>query len=211
MPEVTGPMEIVLWIVVGLAGYFLGNIHTSIIVSRIIAKEDVRTQGSGNAGTTNIVRMLGLRAGFITLAGDMLKAVLASLIGLWLLGEYGSLLGGIACVAGHNWPVVFKFKGGKGIAATAGTLLVTEPIVFLILFPLSLLFIRLIRVVSIVSLCAVSCAVAITCALKWGDWPHIAFIFALWGLTLFSHRANIRRLIDGTEMDRKLDFSKKKK
>lgn len=204
------PMQVVLWVAVGLVGYFLGNIHTGIIISRAIAKEDVRSQGSGNAGTTNMFRMLGMKASLLTLLGDMIKAILASLAGLWALGEYGALLGGICCVVGHNWPVIFKFRGGKGIAATAGTLMITEPIVFLILFPLSLIFIRVIGVVSIVSLGAVTLAVVITFVTKWGDWPHIAYILALWALAVFSHRANIKRLIDGTEWSRKLNFGKEK-
>jgi glycerol-3-phosphate acyltransferase PlsY len=199
------------WVFVGVAGYFLGNIHTGIIISRLIAKQDVRDQGSGNAGTTNMFRMLGMKASLLTLLGDMLKAILAGLIGLFVLGEYGALLGGAACVVGHNWPVLLGFRGGKGIAATAGTLLISEPIVFLIMFPLALLFIGIIKVVSIVSIVAVSLCVVLTFVTRWGDWPHIAYIVALWAMAIFSHRSNIKRLMDGTEFERKLDFSKGKK
>ena len=206
-----GSIQLLLWALVAAAGYFLGNIHTGIIISRVIAKEDVRNQGSGNAGTTNMFRMLGMKASLLTLVGDMLKAVLAGLLGLWILGEYGALAGGIACVVGHNWPVVFKFKGGKGIAATAGTMMISEPIVALILFPLSLIAIRMIGIVSIVSLAAVSLAVVMTFIMKWGSWPHIAYIIALWALAVFSHRSNIKRLFEGTEKDRRLDFGKGKK
>ncbi len=196
------------WLAVGLIGYLLGNIHASVILSRAIAKRDVRGQGSGNPGTTNVFRMMGMKFSFITLAGDMLKAVLASLLGLWLLGEYGALLGGAMAVAGHNWPLVLKFKGGKGIAATAGTLLVCEPVVALILLPLALAAIRVIGIVSIVSMGAVSIALIMTFVMKWGDWPYIAYIIALWAMAIFSHRANIGRLIDGTEKNNRLNFRK---
>ncbi len=203
-------VEILKWVFVGLAGYFLGNFHTGILISKAIAHQDVRSQGSGNAGTTNMFRMLGMKASLLTLVGDMLKAVLASLIGLWLLGEYGALLGGALCTAGHNWPVLLKFKGGKGIACTAGTLLVTEPIVALILLPLSLVAIRIIGIVSVVSIGAVSIALAMTFVMKWGNWPYIVYIVALWAMAIFSHRANIKRLIAGTEKNNRLNFSKEK-
>jgi glycerol-3-phosphate acyltransferase PlsY len=153
--------------------------------------------------------MLGMKFSLLTLLGDMFKAATASLLGLWLLGEYGALLGGAAAVAGHNWPAALKFQGGKGIAATAGTLLISQPIVALILLPLSLLAIRLIGIVSVVSMGAVTLALIMTCAMKWGDWPYIAYITLLWAMAIFSHRANIRRLIDGTEKNNRLDFRKK--
>lgn len=196
------------YILVGVIGYLLGNISTGVIISRLIAKEDVRKQGSGNAGTTNMFRMLGMKASLLTMVGDMLKAVLASLIGIWVAGEVGGLVGGLLAVAGHNWPVFLGFKGGKGIAATAGTMFVNQPILALILVPLAILSIRIIGIVSVVSLCGVTLYMVLTLIFSWGNWPMCVFAVLLWAMAFYSHRANIVRILNGTEKNNRLNFKK---
>lgn len=207
-------LEIAKWILTILVGYFLGNISFGVILSNLIAKQDVRSQGSGSTGTTNMFRMLGMKASLMTLVGDLIKALLASLVGRLLLGDLGSLAGGLMAVAGHNWPIIYRFKGGKGIAATAGAILGNQPLFAIILLPLALVSIRLIGIVSIVSLGAVSVytiGIFIThFALGWYEWPTLIFAVLLLFMAFFSHRSNIKRLMDGTEKNNRLDFSKGK-
>lgn len=201
-------MEIVKWILVAILGYGLGNISTGVIISRLVAKQDVRSQGSGGTGTTNMFRLLGMKASLLTMVGDMLKAIAASLIGKLLCGDVGGLLGGVLAVAGHNWPVVLGFRGGKGIAATAGALIVNQPWLALVLVPLALVGIRLIGIVSLVSLGGITVYLILTFIFYWGNWPFCLFALLLWGMAFYSHRANIKRILDGTEKNNRLNFSK---
>ncbi len=105
-------MEILKYIAVGIAGYLLGSVSISILMSKKAMGGDVREKGSGNAGATNMARVYGWSAGFLTLGGDMLKAAIAMLIGLLLLGDLGIAIGGIAAMIGHCFPVFYGFKGG---------------------------------------------------------------------------------------------------
>ena len=111
-------MKILYWLIILLGGYLLGSLNISIILSRILGR-DIRKQGSGNAGATNMTRVFGWAAGVATLAFDVLKAFAAMWIGRKLLGNTGVSLGGMAVMAGHCFPVFYNFKGGKGIATGA--------------------------------------------------------------------------------------------
>ena len=118
-------MEIYKYILVASAGYLLGSLSMSIILSRAVLGEDVRRKGSGNAGATNMARVYGLKAGALTLGGDVLKASLSMLIGWLLLGDVGLALGGIASLVGHCFPVYYNFRGGKGVSVgLIGTVLI---------------------------------------------------------------------------------------
>lgn len=97
-----------------IAGYLLGSISVSILVTKYIFHADLRQQGSGNAGATNAARVYGLGAGVLTFAGDFAKSILAMLLGRGLGGVTGLAVGGAACLLGHCFPIYFKFKGGKG-------------------------------------------------------------------------------------------------
>lgn len=138
-----------------VAGYFLGNISTGYIISMAISRKDVRKYGSHSAGSTNMMRMYGAGVGAATFAGDVLKGAIAAFIGLILAGEVGGLAGGLAAVAGHNWPALLKFRGGKGIATTAGMLLVLFPKETAVLLAASIILIAITRIVSIGSLVGV--------------------------------------------------------
>ena len=102
-----------------VVGYLLGNISMGLIVSERYHM-DIRNYGSGNAGTTNVLRTLGWLPSVLTLVGDVLKSFLASMLGNWLVGAPGLLVGGFMAVVGHNWPVFSGFRGGKGMAASLG-------------------------------------------------------------------------------------------
>ncbi len=118
------------YLLIALIGYLLGSISTGILYSRALGR-DIRTQGSKNAGATNMARVHGLSKGLITLLGDSLKGVLATLIGLWIAGQTGAMIGGAFAAIGHMWPVFFDFKGGKGVATLLGVGLVMDPVVLL--------------------------------------------------------------------------------
>lgn len=181
-----------------IAGYLIGNISFAYYAGRIFGGFDIREKGSGNAGATNVIRVLGWKIGIGVFVLDALKGLAAAAIGLVLGGEVGAMLAAFGVVLGHDFPVFLNFRGGKGIASTTG--------IFLFLFPLPalgsvLLFILIVLVsrwVSLGSLVFVSCVLAYV--LVSGQPTAYAVLAA--GLTLFAflrHSANIQRLLRGEE------------
>lgn len=193
-------MEIYKYILVASAGYLLGSLSMSIILSRAVLGEDVRRKGSGNAGATNMARVYGLKAGALTLGGDVLKASLSMLIGWLLLGDVGLALGGIASLVGHCFPVYYNFRGGKGVSVGAAVALAIDWRVFLSIVLVFALAAFLSKKVSLGSVCA---AVAISIASLIFQVSTPKLILAVFGMLLvvFQHRENIKRLINGTEPD----------
>ena len=143
----------------------------------------------------------------MTFVGDVLKGVLACLLGLWLLGNTGASLAGIAVVLGHMYPVFYKFKGGKGVATSLGTSLVLNPLLGLILLAASAVGIAITHVVSIFSIVSLVAFGLINPFLCKGDVAEIIYSIVLALLVVWAHRTNIKRLLSGTE--NKLDFSRK--
>lgn len=194
--------------VIVVAGYLLGNISMGLIVSERYHM-DIREHGSGNAGTTNVLRTLGWLPSVLTLVGDVLKSFLACLLGKWLAGEPGLLVGGFMAVVGHNWPVFSGFRGGKGMAASLG-------IIFALSWPMALGFLGLEVLVAAltgyVSVASLTTAVAfpIVMGIAYRNspdfWMYFIFAVLLAAAAIFSHRANIRRLSSGTE--NRLNFKK---
>ena len=121
------------YVLVSIIAYLLGNIATSYIVSKVFGKIDIRDYGSGNAGSTNVFRVLGAKAAVIAFLGDVLKGTAAVLIGRYIGGSYGEILAGIFVIIGHNWPVFLGGKGGKGIATTIGLMLPIDPLMVILL------------------------------------------------------------------------------
>ena len=123
----------VAYIVVAILSYLIGSINFSIIISKKVAGFDVREKGSGNAGTTNMLRTVGKKAALITLVCDILKGVISILLAL-LIGKIAKeannsilvQIAGILVIIGHTFPIFFKFKGGKGVATAVGVLLTTN-------------------------------------------------------------------------------------
>ncbi len=150
--------EISLWIIVALcavgalAAYFLGGLNFAIIISQTKYKDDIRRYGSGNAGMTNMLRTYGKSAAALTLLGDMGKAAVSILLGMILAGESGAYIAGLFCVIGHSFPCYYSFKGGKGIVVTATTLLLLQPVVFLILFVIFALLVATTKYLSLGSI-----------------------------------------------------------
>lgn len=177
--------------------YFLGNFSTSVIISKLWANIDIRKHGSGNAGATNMYRILGAKAAILTLIGDALKGVFAVWIGRKFGGEYTALLCGMAVIIGHNWPVLLGFKGGKGIATAIGVVLTVNYIVALICILLGILVLIKTKYVSLASM--VGIIVLPVLLLFNGGVMHFLFGLVLMTMALFRHRGNIHRLMQGTE------------
>lgn len=196
--------------VILVAGYLLGSLSASILLSRTAWGGDVRGKGSGNAGATNMARVYGLGAGFVTLGCDMLKAILATWLGSLLLGDAGLALGGVACMAGHCFPVFHEFKGGKGISVGAALGLMIDWRVFVCIILVFLVVAFLSKKVSLGSLAA-SLAITVFSLVFAVSTPKLILAIVAMCLAVFQHRGNIRRLLNGTEPDFKAAGTGKKK
>ena len=114
--------------ITAVVGYFLGCISMGVIVSKAYARIDIRKYGSGNAGTTNMLRVFGMKPGIFTFLGDFLKGIVAVLLGRIIAGEIGGYLCGLCAVIGHDFPALFGFKGGKGVATTLAIAWMLSPL-----------------------------------------------------------------------------------
>lgn len=205
-------MGILLLIISAFAGYALGSVNSSVIVGRIHGV-DIRTKGSGNAGLTNTLRVLGKKAAILVLIGDILKGVIAVLAGILLsgwtegsLGTYYPVIAGTFAVIGHNWPVYFNFKGGKGILTTATVIFMVDWKIGLSVLVLFIIIVFVTRYVSLGSI--IGALMVPLAALIFGhDLVFIIFMLVLAALAIFRHSANIKRLIKGDE--NKLSFKGK--
>ena len=187
------------WLFVLAVSYLLGSLSFSIIFSRMIGR-DIRKQGSGNAGATNMTRVFGWAAGVATLAFDMLKGVGAMLIGRALLGDVGVCLGGIGSLVGHCWPVFHGFKGGKGISIGAAIGLMIDWRVCVTIIAVFLIVALLSKKVSLGSVCAAVAIVPATFVFAPRP-PMIALAVFGMVVAVCRHAENIKRLLAGTEPD----------
>ncbi|MCI8470872.1 MAG: glycerol-3-phosphate 1-O-acyltransferase PlsY [Clostridia bacterium] len=209
-------------IIMAIIAYCIGSVNFSVMISKKMAGFDVREKGSGNAGTTNMLRAVGKKAAAITLVCDILKGVvaiiIAIIIGNIVKGSNRELLlqiAGIAVVIGHSFPVFFGFKGGKGVATSLGILLMTNWQIGLICLVFALVLMLLTRMVSLGS-----CVVAILFPVltlfinenytvltenKNGS-TYFIYSVILAVIVLYNHRSNIKRLMNGTE--NRLSFKK---
>lgn len=201
-------MMFLKWVIVIVAAYLLGCVQTGVLISRS-ANVDIRAQGSKSTGTTNMFRVLGAKASLLTFAGDVLKGALASLFGMLLLGNSGAAIAGIVVVVGHMYPVFSKFKGGKGVATSLGTSFVMNPLLGLILLAIAAVGIGVTRVVSVISLCSLIVFAIVNPFLCGGDVVEIIYSISIALLVFWAHRDNIKRILNGTEKNNRLDFSKK--
>ncbi len=197
------------YIIVTIIVYLLGSISFSVIISKKMAGFDVREKGSGNAGSTNVLRTVGKKAAILTLICDCLKGVIAVLIGL-LAGKIVKnldnallvQLAGIAVVLGHTFPIFFKFKGGKGVATSLGVLLVINWQIGLICLVFALVLMALTRMVSLGSVSAAVLFPVLTIFIRnhyLVPGNYILFGVILAAFVIFNHRENVKRLISGKE------------
>lgn len=204
-------MQLLITVVVG---YFLGNLNGAFLMYKLFAHEDIRKSGSGNAGLTNFMRKFGPSKGSWVLVIDIGKAVLACLVGRVLFAplgyaKEGLMLGALAVSLGHDFPVFLGFHGGKGIVCGFSVALCADwrcALIILAVFAVSLYATRYVSLSSILGAVAFCVSFAV---LHWSE-PVVAVIGVLIGLlAIFMHRANIKRLMAGTE--KKATFSKFKK
>ncbi len=179
-----------------LLSYFIGNFSTSMIVSKLWANIDIRKHGSGNAGSTNVLRTLGFKPALITFIGDALKGILAVWVGGKLGGADIALLCGIAAIVGHNWPALFGFKGGKGIATSIGVSIAVNPIIAFICIVLGIMIVVKTKYVSLGSITAIS---LLPIFFIFSGFKYFLFGLVLALMAVFQHRQNIQRLLKGTE------------
>ncbi|MGZ6016083.1 MAG: glycerol-3-phosphate 1-O-acyltransferase PlsY [Phenylobacterium sp.] len=189
-------------------GYLIGSFNTSVIVGRLYGK-DIKQHGSKSAGLTNTLRVLGKPAAAMVLAGDILKGVLACLIGeqIGVYFQSGAdrdcvslLAAGAGAVIGHNWPVYFGFKGGKGMLTAATVMFMISWPMTAICLGVFVLIVALTRYVSLGTICACLLFVAISFAPVFRNTLYFsAFSAGLAAIIVFKHRENIQRLLAGTE------------
>ena len=211
----------VVYIIMAIIAYAIGSVNFSVIFSKKFAGFDVREKGSGNAGTTNMLRSVGKKAAAITLICDILKGVVAIGIAI-LLGNIPNMnkelliqIAGVCVILGHTFPVFFGFKGGKGVATSLGVLLLSNWQIGLICLVFALVLMVLTRMVSVGSCGAAILFPVLTLfinehytVLTEGKSGNVYFIYSviLAIIVLFNHRSNIKRLLNGTE--NKISFNK---
>ena len=184
-----------------ILGYLIGSIQPGIILSHCMGKGDIREKGSHSTGTTNVYRMLGKKPAIFVFIVDCCKGVLAAWLGSLLAANIGAMAGGMAAVTGHIWPVFFQFKGGKGVATSLGVLSFVNPvyscIYLFVLIPIALKT----RMISLGNICGALCLIVVnsTMSIVQRDWVALGFGICVFGMLLFAHRANIRRLLHGKE------------
>ncbi len=190
-------------IVFGILSYLIGSIPFSYLLPKWIGKIDIRVHGSGNTGTTNVLRTLGMKVGILSFIGDFFKGILPTLLGLIFWGEIGAIVGGAMAVIGHCYSVWLKFKGGKGVATSAGVLIILLPKIFVILLICQFAIIGLFKYMSLAS---ISSAILLPIFSIMFDlsFEVVLFSFLLGLFVLFKHRANIKRLLNGTESKLKI-------
>ena len=210
--------------------YLLGSLNFGVMISRRQYKDDIRTHGSGNAGATNMLRTFGTKAGILTMAGDMLKAVVAVGLGYLIIGvnasvpgeggalyrmvdQFGAAIAGLFVMLGHMFPIFFKFKGGKGVSTSAMVILMISPISFVICMLIFVIIVVGTRFVSLGSVMGVIFYPIILNAFsRIYDPPRnstacmISVVMAV--LVVYMHRENLKRLRDGNES--KISFKKSK-
>ena len=205
-------------VITAIIAYLIGSVNFSVILSKKMAGFDVREKGSGNAGTTNMLRSVGKKAAALTLICDVLKGVVAILIAMFIgwafKVENQSLLvqiAGIAVVLGHTFPIFFGFKGGKGVATSLGILIMSNWQIGLICLVFGVLLIALTRMVSLGSCTAAVLFPVLTLFItdnyivSQGS-GYLIYSIILAVIVLFNHRSNIKRIMAGKE--NKISFKK---
>ena len=202
------------YIIIAVIAYLIGSINFSIILSKRMAGFDIREKGSGNAGTTNMLRAVGKKAAVITLICDILKGVVSILIAV-LAGKIVKnldnallvQLAGIFVIIGHTFPVFFKFKGGKGIATALGVLLMINWQIGLICLIFALVLMALTKMVSVGSIAAAILFPILVAFIDQNyivqtsnsNWSYLVFSIIVALLVIFNHRANVQRILNGKE------------
>ena len=205
-----------VYVLMGIVAYLIGSISFSVIISKKMAGFDVREKGSKNAGSTNVLRTVGKKAAAITLVCDILKGVIAIIIA-FIVGKIAKdinpallvQIAAICVVVGHTFPIFFKFKGGKGVATSLGIILLLNWQIGLICLVFALILMILTRMVSLGSISAAILFPVLTIFITENylvPGNYIVFGILLAAFVVYNHRANVKRILTGTE--NKLSFKK---
>ncbi len=204
-------------IICAVIGYLLGSIETAIFISRNKYRDDVRTHGSGNSGSTNMLRVYGVKAGLITFLGDFIKGMASVLIGFALANAFNfdrmdcGCIAGLFAVTGHIFPVFFGFKGGKGVATTLAVGSTLFPLIGVIAVVLAFTVIFITRYVSLAAIITMTAFVVYVATVHNTNIILLLSVLIMWVLMVARHSDNIKRLIKGEENKVSLKKSGKSK
>ena len=210
-------MIAVKYIIIAVISYLLGSLNFSIILSKTIEKQDIRESGSGNAGATNMLRTYGKHFAVLTMIGDILKVALAILIAFLILDAPLDMFfkiaddketavtmilykefAGFFCVLGHIFPLYFKFKGGKGVAACTGMVILVDWRIALILFVIFVITIAVSKMISLGSI-IIAILFPVLIGVFYQDIILILIAVLFAAIVIVAHRQNIKRILNGTE------------
>lgn len=202
-------------IITAIAAYLIGSINFAVIFSNVFLKKDVRSMGSGNAGTTNVMRNAGFLPGALTFLCDALKGFVSVLIGKlvfdymlntqgveWAQPIYGAYICGLACMLGHVFPIFFQFRGGKGVATSVGIYAICSPIAIasgLAVFAVSTAVSKIVSLSSLLATVVVLILSVVFYDNTASIIPQVILSFAMGAIVIIKHKDNIKRLLAGTE------------
>ena len=202
-------------VVIAIIAYLIGSINLSIIIGKLMGKGDIREMGSGNAGATNTLRSLGKLPALAVLVFDILKAVIAVFLGKWIITwgqpadidismyrDFAIALSGLFVILGHNFPIYFGFKGGKGIATSLGVVLAIEwefAVICLIFWIILVLLTRMVSIGSIMACILYPILVLVKGEAFSNRWIYLLFAVLIALLAVYRHKSNIERIYNGTE------------
>lgn len=191
------------YLIAPLGAYLIGSISWGLIVGKVTRGVDVRSYGSGATGMTNVLRVLGLRLAILVMVADISKGVAAALLARAIVGTpMAEALAGILVIAGHNWPIFGRFRGGRGVTTGVGALAIMSPLAAAAAVAVFVIAVLLSRYVSLGSVLAVITAmimVPLLIALDMAPWEYILYVVLGSPLILGRHMGNIQRLLTGTE------------
>ena len=183
-----------------LISYLIGCFPSAYFLGKMYKNIDIRNHGSGNSGSTNALRVMGTKFGILTLALDVLKGIVAVLIGRAILGDQGALISGVLVVLGHNFPIFLKFKGGKGVATSIGVLMILTWQTALTVVIIGVLTIIITRYVSLGSILGgISAPITAVLVMQTMDKPLFITVVILASLLIIRHKDNIKSLCKGEE------------
>ena len=211
-------MKTVLFsILIAISSYLFGSISTGLIIGKMNGV-DLRNAGSNNTGASNAMRVMGLKIGLMTYAGDFLKTAIPMTIAALLLPgktydipRFSLLLSGLFVVIGHNWPVYYHFKGGKGVTCSSAVILFINPLIGSISIAVFFLVLSIWKYISVGSMCMLAANLIATVILLPNEPYTIAFAGILLIFSIIRHRTNIQRLINGNENKISKKFIENKK
>ena len=195
-----------LLLITFIQAYLIGSISTAILTGRVVAGDDIRSHGSGNAGATNALRTYGKKAAAFVTLGDCLKAIIAILIGMFIAKLGGAennrlfiYLASLGAVLGHNFPLYFRFRGGKGVLVSVVGIFFTDWRIGLIVFAVSIAVMAISRYVSLGSVLGAVMFAVLVPIFHNGDTAFIVYAVLIAVLAVYKHRTNIMRLVRGEE------------